>query len=136
MSMVYAPTGRIEHEGRPALSRSGAERLGGPDGKGGIDAIQHRGPWRATQSLCGQGDARSCRRSPLGRHGAGDDGTSLRCRSWIIGRNLGQLLFPSPSEMVMLGVAWIDRPVDTQGLRSLLPRPSQRSMEARPCSSE
>ena len=30
----------------------------------------------------------------------------------------------------MLGTAWIDRPVDTQGLRSLLPRPSQRSMEA------
>ena len=36
----------------------------------------------------------------------------------------------------MLGTAWIVRPVDTQGLRSLLPRPSQRSMEARPCSSQ
>ena len=43
---------------------------------------------------------------------------------------------PSLGDGVMLGTAWIDRPVDTQGLRSLLPRLSKRSMEARPCSSE
>jgi hypothetical protein len=30
---------------------------------------------------------------------------------------------PSLGDGVMLGPAWIDRPVDTQGLRSLLPRP-------------
>ena len=37
---------------------------------------------------------------------------------------------------VMLGTAWIDRPVDTQDLHSLLPRPPQRNMEARPRSSQ
>ena len=36
----------------------------------------------------------------------------------------------------MLGTAWIDRPVDTQGLHSLLPRPPQCSMEAQPCPSQ
>ncbi len=48
----------------------------------------------------------------------------------------GPYSIPSLGGGVMLGAAWIDRPVDTQGLRSLLPRPSQRSMEARPCSSQ
>ena len=35
----------------------------------------------------------------------------------------------------MLGTAWIDRPVDTQGLHSLLPRPPRCSMEVQPCPS-
>ena len=51
------------------------------------------------------------------------------------GRDGGSSI-PSLGDGVMLGTAWIDRPVDTQGLRSLLPRPPQRSMEARPCSSQ
>ncbi len=51
-------------------------------------------------------------------------------------RSLGPSSIPSLGDGVMLGTAWIDRPVDTQGLRSLLPRPPQRSMEARPCSSQ
>jgi class 3 adenylate cyclase len=50
-------------------------------------------------------------------------------------RSLGLSSIPCLSDGVMLGTAWIDRPVDTRGLRSLLPRPPQRSMEARPCSS-
>ena len=38
-------------------------------------------------------------------------------------RSLGPISIPSLGNGVMLGTAWIDRPVDTQGLRSLLPRP-------------
>ena len=38
-------------------------------------------------------------------------------------RSLGPSSIPSLGDGVMLGTAWIDRPVDTQGLRSLLPRP-------------
>ena len=52
------------------------------------------------------------------------------------GAPVGPSSIPSLGDGVMLGTAWIDRPVDTQGLRSLLPRPPQRSMEARPCSSQ
>ena len=37
--------------------------------------------------------------------------------------SLGPISIPSLGNGVMLGTAWIDRPVDTQGLRSLLPRP-------------
>jgi hypothetical protein len=63
----------------------------------------------------------------------------LLCRSnavfWVIcqfdkpngpngsARSLGPSSIPSLSDGVMLGTAWIDRPVDTQDLHSLLPRP-------------
>ena len=60
----------------------------------------------------------------------------LLCRSnavfWVIcqfdkpngsARNLGPSSIPSLGDGVMLGRAWIDRPVDTQDLHSLLPRP-------------
>ena len=36
---------------------------------------------------------------------------------------LDRTSIPSLSDGVMLGMAWIDRPVDTQDLHSLLPRP-------------
>ena len=39
-------------------------------------------------------------------------------------RSLGPSSIPSLGDGVMLGTAWIDRPVDTQDLHSLLPRPS------------
>jgi hypothetical protein len=60
----------------------------------------------------------------------------LLCRSnavfWVIcqfdkpdgsARSLGPFSIPSLGDGVMLGTAWIDRPVDTQDLHSLLPRP-------------
>jgi hypothetical protein len=50
--------------------------------------------------------------------------------------SLGPSSIPSLPDGVMFGRAWIDRPVDTQDLHSLLPRPPQRGMEARPCSSQ
>ena len=68
--------------------------------------------------------------------------TALGQRHWpaplecVLTRSLGPSSIPSLGDGVMLGTAWIDRPVDTQGPRSLLPRPPQRSMEARPCSSQ
>ena len=37
--------------------------------------------------------------------------------------SLGLSSIPSLGDGVMLGTAWIDRPVDTQDLHSLLPRP-------------
>ena len=37
--------------------------------------------------------------------------------------SLGPSSIPSLGDGVMLGTAWIDRPVDTQDLHSLLPRP-------------
>jgi hypothetical protein len=40
----------------------------------------------------------------------------------VLTRNLGPSSIPSLSDGVMLGTAWIDRPVDTRGLHSLLPR--------------
>ena len=40
----------------------------------------------------------------------------------VLTRSLGQSI-PSLGDGVMLGTAWIDRPVDTQDLHSLLPRP-------------
>ena len=78
---------------------------------------------------------------------AGDVNTSADAFALLVGprparlervltRSLGPSSIPSLGDGVMLGTAWIDRPVDTQGLRSLLPRPPQRSMEARPCSSQ
>jgi hypothetical protein len=39
----------------------------------------------------------------------------------------------SLGDRVMFQTAWIDRPVDTQGLHSLLPRPPQCSMVVQPC---
>jgi hypothetical protein len=47
-------------------------------------------------------------------------GVSIRAHQAT--RNLGQSSIPSLSDGVMLGTAWIDRPVDTQDLHSLLPR--------------
>ena len=41
----------------------------------------------------------------------------------VLTRSLGPSSIPSLGDGVMLGTAWIDRPVDTQGLHSLLPRP-------------
>ena len=43
---------------------------------------------------------------------------------------------PSLGDGVMLGTAWIDRPVDTQDLHSLLPRPPQCSMDVQACPSQ
>ena len=43
-----------------------------------------------------------------------------RSRRWPVCRCPS---IPSLGDGVMLGTAWIDRPVDTQGPRSLLPRP-------------
>jgi hypothetical protein len=56
---------------------------------------------------------------------AGGPLVGLGQRDWngVLARNLGPSSIPSLGEGVMLGAAWIDRPVDTQDLHSLLPRP-------------
>ena len=41
----------------------------------------------------------------------------------VLTGSLGPSSIPSLGDGVMLGTAWIDRPVDTQDLHSLLPRP-------------
>jgi hypothetical protein len=79
--------------------------------------------------------------SGMGRHGLaqtgetpdlrhatslGRDAQAAPCvRSWQEARwrSLGPSSIPSPGDGVMLGTAWIDRPVDTQDLHPLLPRP-------------
>jgi hypothetical protein len=40
------------------------------------------------------------------------------CWTLVLMRSLGPSSIPSLGDGVMLGTAWIDRPVDTQGLRS------------------
>jgi hypothetical protein len=49
---------------------------------------------------------------------------------------MADLPIPSLGDGVMLGTAWIDRPVDTQGRAPASTSSSARGMEARPCSSQ
>ena len=68
---------------------------------------------------------------------AGNEIGHTRPIAWLAqSRSLGPSSIPSLGDGVMLGTAWIGRPVDTQGLHSLLPRHPQCSMEVQPCSSQ
>jgi hypothetical protein len=51
-------------------------------------------------------------------------------------RSLGLSSIPSLGDGVMLGTAWIDRPVDTQGRAPCFHVLLSARMEARPCSSQ
>ena len=82
-------------------------------------ACKARGTPRNHAPLADKGEARSCdipQRRP-GTAPAGSPLVGLGQRDWngVLTRNLGPSSIPSLSDGVMLGTAWIDRPVDTQG---------------------
>jgi hypothetical protein len=66
-------------------------------------------------------DARTERELQRRDHPAGAAGT--RVTEPVVTRKPRPIFYSSLGECVMLNTAWIDRPVDTRGLHSPLPRP-------------